>query len=592
MISFSLPWALGGLIAVAVPLVLHLVARREPPLVAFPAVRYLEDTARRHQRRFRLQHLLLLLVRMALIAVLVLAAAGPTMSGGIAGSHAPAALVLVVDNSLSSAAIIEGAPVLEQFRAPARRILARAGAADRVWLLTADGIPRTGELAMLREQIDQLAPAPLRLDLGKALQSAHSLLASTPLAGEIIVLTDLQASAVSAAGGDRAVVGVPEGNPPGNRGVAEVETGSQPWGGAGRVTASVVGDSEQPAAMTVTVGGRVARQLLVPPGGTATAALLALPPGWYVLGVEIDPDELRLDDAVQVGVRVASPAAARWPADNSHVAEAAEVLLANGRLARGAEVWLDQLGGGASILFPPADPAALGALNRALLARGSNWRYGGVVLASTATDSNVILGAQPVYRRHTLEPTGSGDGEVLLTAGGMPWMVRSGNMILLASRFEPDWTGLPLSAAFMPFMDLLVNRLARGEVARLVTPTGVPVMLPDRVTSVASAAGVERVEGGAPWRPVALGLHWLLDGPDTVGVVEANHDPRESLLERMAPEAVAALWSGAEVTTLEHAAERAFTRSARADLRGPLLWLAALLAAAELMLAGFGRWTR
>jgi len=433
---------------------------------------------------------------------------------------------------------------------------------------------------------------PLRLDLGAALQTAHSLLASSPLAGEIIVLSDLQASAVSAAAGDRTLVGVPEGTPPGNRGVAEVETGSQPWGGAGRVTASVVGASDQPAAMTVTVSGRVARQLLVPSGGTATAAIGTLPPGWHVLRVEIDPDELRLDDAVEVGVRVAAPAAARWPADGSHLAEAAEVLLANGRLARGAEVWVDQLGSGASILFPPADPAALGALNRALLARGSTWQYGGQVSGASATDSNAILGSHQVYRRYAIESTGSGEGEILLTAGGEPWLVRSGDMTLVASRLDPDWTALPLSAGFMPFMDLLVNRVARGEVARLVIPTGEAVMVPDRVTGVASAAGVERVEGGAPWRPVAPGLHWLLNESDTIGVIEARHDRRESLLERIAPEAVAALWAGAEVTTPGRAADRAFTQSARADLRGPLLWLAALLAAAELLLAGFGRWTR
>lgn len=591
MIGFTSPWVLGGLLAVAVPLVLHLVARRDPPVVSFPAVRYLEDTARRHQRRFRLQHLLLLLVRMALIAALVLAAAGPTTSGGGAGGHAPAALVLVLDNSLSSAAIVGGAPTLEALRAPAQRILARAGAADRVWLLTADGVPRTGDLDLLRRQVDELQALPVRLDLGDALRTAADLLAAVPLPGEVIVLSDLQASAMSAAVGGDVLVGVPDGAPPANRGITAVETGAQPWGGPGRISASVVGVAPEPAAMTVMVEGRPARQMLVPPGGTATAALAALPAGWHTIGVEIDPDELRLDDGVQVGVRVAPPAAATWSRDDSHLAEGAEVLLANGRLTRGAEVWLDQLGGGASIVFPPADPAALGALNRALLARGSAWQFGERVAAGIRTDSSALLDPQPVRLRHQLERAGA-EGEILLTAAGAPWMVRSGNLILLASRFEPAWTDLPLSAAFMPFLDLLLNRLARGEVARLVTVTGDPVMLPDRVTSLASGAGVERVEGGGAWRPATPGLHWMLRGTDTVGVVEAHPDPRESLLERMAPEAVAALWPGAEVTTADRAAGLAFTRSARADLRGPLLWLAGLLAGAELLLAGLGRRTR
>ena len=91
MIGFLHPWALAGLAAAAIPLVLHLLARREPPTVVFPAVRYLITTTREHQRRLKLQHLLLLLLRTLLVIALVLAAAGPTLPrSGVAG-HAGAA---------------------------------------------------------------------------------------------------------------------------------------------------------------------------------------------------------------------------------------------------------------------------------------------------------------------------------------------------------------------------------------------------------------------------------------------------------------------------------------------------------------------
>ena len=79
MIGFLHPWALVGLAAAAIPVLLHLLARREPPTVVFPAVRYLITTTREHQRRLKLQHLLLLLLRTLLIVALVLAAAGPTL---------------------------------------------------------------------------------------------------------------------------------------------------------------------------------------------------------------------------------------------------------------------------------------------------------------------------------------------------------------------------------------------------------------------------------------------------------------------------------------------------------------------------------
>src|SRR5256885_7485494 len=106
MIGFLHPWALAGLAAAAIPLLLHLLAGREPPTVVFPAVRYLVTTTREHQRRLKLQNWLLLLVRTLLIATIVMAAAGPTVPlSGVPG-HAPSALVLIVDNSPSSGAVV------------------------------------------------------------------------------------------------------------------------------------------------------------------------------------------------------------------------------------------------------------------------------------------------------------------------------------------------------------------------------------------------------------------------------------------------------------------------------------------------------
>jgi len=78
VIAFLQPWVLLALPLAALPLLLHLVQRRDPPSVVFPAVRYLRQVSEEHQRRLRIRHLLLLLVRMSLILLLVLAAANPT----------------------------------------------------------------------------------------------------------------------------------------------------------------------------------------------------------------------------------------------------------------------------------------------------------------------------------------------------------------------------------------------------------------------------------------------------------------------------------------------------------------------------------
>jgi hypothetical protein len=48
MISFLHPWLLAGLLAAGIPILLHLIARRQPPTVLFPAVRYLLATTQEH----------------------------------------------------------------------------------------------------------------------------------------------------------------------------------------------------------------------------------------------------------------------------------------------------------------------------------------------------------------------------------------------------------------------------------------------------------------------------------------------------------------------------------------------------------------
>lgn len=591
--SFAAPWVLAGLVAAAVPILLHLVARREPPTVIFPAVRYLEDVTRRHQRRLNLQHVLLLLVRTALIIVLVLVAAGPSRAGGGPGGHAPAALVLVVDNSLSSGAIRGGTPTLDRLRTAAQAVLGRAEGSDELWLITADGSPRRGTPAALSAMVDSLASLAHRLDLGAALSTAADLLASASHPGEIIVLTDLQVSALSAAEvSTPVVIGVPEGPVPINLGIASIETGPQPWGVGGRLSVAAAGRAERPSPLTVFLDGRAVRQLLLEPGGTVTTTVAPPGAGWHAVEARLDPDELRLDDEAVAAVQVAPPARVTWDESDRYLGAAAEVLLANGRLARGVEISLGSLAGGAAVVFPPADPAALGALNRALVARGVGWQFGPLEQVAITTDSASLLTPQPVLRRHRLLASGSGQTGVLLTAGGEPWLVRSGQVVLVGSRFDPEWTGLPVSAAFMPFMDALLNRVVRGEVARLAGTPGVAAALPDLVTAVASPAGERRVEGGARFIPAVLGLHWLLQGADTVGVLEVNPDPRESDLAPAEASAVRALWPTARVESPERAAALAFTLTARADLRGPFLWAALILALLDLVLGGAFRRTR
>ncbi len=261
------------------------------------------------------------------------------------------------------------------------------------------------------------------------------------------------------------------------------------------------------------------------------------------------------------------------------------MLLANNRISRGRDITVGTLAPGASVVQPPTDPARLGALNRALAARNVGWQYGDLIEAPATVDSGGPAGGESIRRRYELRPAASGRTGVVATAGGAPWVVRGGDVVLLGSRLEPEWTSLPVSARFVPFLDALVNRIARGQVAQVNGAVGDPVRLPDIVSEVHSGDRTWRVEGGAPFTPLETGIYYLTDGVDTVGVLAANHDPREGRLEPARDRAVRSLWRTASVVDPADAGRRVFALGARADLRGPLLWAALVLGLIEVVLA-------
>ncbi len=102
--TFLHPLLLAGSAMVVLPIVLHLIMRRRPRLVEFPALRFVQMRHEASQRSLRLRHLLLLALRVAAIALLALALARPSMkfSGAMGSQEAPVAAVLAFDTSVRS----------------------------------------------------------------------------------------------------------------------------------------------------------------------------------------------------------------------------------------------------------------------------------------------------------------------------------------------------------------------------------------------------------------------------------------------------------------------------------------------------------
>ncbi|MFN2571827.1 MAG: BatA domain-containing protein [Gemmatimonadales bacterium] len=580
--SFIHPLALLGLAAAAIPALLHLLQRRIPPELDFPPVRYLSAAERESARRLRLRHLLLLILRTALIVTIVLAAARPLMRvhGVGGGAHEPTAVVVILDNSPSSGAMVDGGLVMDRLRVAATSSIGRTTAADRVWLMLSDGVMRGGTREALLATVDSAHAGWQRLDVVDAVQRAARLVDGQPLPGrEVHLLSDLQNTAVATGKaliprGVRVLVLAP-GRGASNHGIAAVKVSE----GAVVVelSGSTMGNNErpQPIPVTLRIGGErrdrgeiAARGLATPAGdragGLAGAAVTvslpaqSLTPGWRAGEAALEPDELRADDRRPFAWRVAPRARVAATADAGGFVAAALAVLRDGRrIEDGRDVIIsggDTPGGAHAIVQPPADPALLGQANRSLASRGVPWRWGqpGTPGPIAAPDIASLNGV-PVVRRYRLE----GGADVLATVNGEPWLVRSGGVVLLGSRLDTAWTALPAAPGFVPFVDALVNRIVAGE------------------ADVATAEGAPRVE-------------FRTRGADTIGATVFGPDARESdLTPAPLPLAVTAFGGKdrAAVLSADRFAAERFAGTRRADASAMLLILALLLAAAELGVA-------
>jgi hypothetical protein len=585
-VSFLHPLALLGLAAAAIPALLHLLQRRIPPEVDFPPVRYLSAAERESARRLKLRHLLLLILRTALILVIVLAAARPLVPLRGGGAHQPTAAVIILDNSPSSGAIVDGGLVLDRLRVAARSSVARTTSADRVWLMLCDGVLRGGTRETLLATIDSTRPGWLRLDLVQAVERAARMVNAQPLAGrEVHVLSDEQRTALASSqaavpAGVRVLALAPGRGAP-NRGIAAVTVSE----GAAVIELSGsmldAGATPQPVPVTIRIGagtnrGEIAARGLATPGregtegATRAAVTVSLPaqtlaPGWWIGEAALEPDELRADDRRPFAWRVAPAARVMaMPSAGSFVAAGLAVLQAGRHVVEGRDV---VIGGGDvptsphAIVQPPEDPALVGQANRALASRGVAWRWGQLATPGALTSTELaVLNRVAVVRRYRLEEAGSGEpgaDVVLATVNGEPWLVRSGSVVLLGSRLDTAWTALPAAPGFVPFVDALVNRIVMGE------------------AEVASAEGAPRVE-------------FRTRGTDTIGATVFGPDARESDLTPAPPALVTAALGGKDRTAVQSAdrfAAEGFSGTRRADASGILLVLALLLAAAELGVA-------
>jgi hypothetical protein len=561
---------LAGL-AVGIPLFLHLFQRHQVRRVSFPALRYLQRTERDHARRIRLRQLLLLLLRGLIVLGLVGAGARLFVKGGDA-AHPPTALVIILDNSMSSGVVMGERRALDRLKALALRTLEAANPDDRIWVLRS-GEPwlsaSTGTPDELRAAVNATTASSGGGDLTAALARAEDLLQTAGLERrEIHLLSDLQATAfdqstVQPAGDIPVVVWLPSEPPPDNRAVtgALVGGGLPPLQGQrSEVSVSVSsapGDTT-PVAVRVVVEERVRGAGSIPPGASLSLLLPPTPAGWVLGYAETDADALRADDRRYFAFHARpAPRVAVLGDPGLFVNEALGVLESAGRVRQaqpteaeavisGAGVGLDAVRPGAAVLIvPPAEPELLPSLNRRLSGAGIPWR----VERQTTSGEGMLSGAElpetlsgvRVFRQYRLSPPASPDSphRTMARVGEEAWAVTGTDVsghryLLLASSLDEESSTLPVSASMVRFLDWLTGQWAARAGEGVGRVAGQPLPAPFGADRVRTPGGEEvPIDGTRMYRATReAGFYTFFAGDSAVAVEAVNPPESESLLAR------------------------------------------------------------
>lgn len=544
--SLLAPFALLLGLAAAVPLWLHLRRRKVELRIEFPAVRYLLRAEQEHARELKVRNVLLMALRVAIVVLLALAAARPLARLGI-GGHGPTALAVVLDNSMSTGAVVDGRTVLASLQDVARGVLAAGRATDRLWVVTADGAVTGGSAGDVSGAVARATPLAGAGDLAAATRTASALTSGAALpASRIVVVTDGQASAwpdriatVSAP----VLVFAPSAPPPANRAVTRVVTDPPHWTPRGVLRATVL--ARESVTWRAALGSATLARGTVAGGGAIEAGATPAARGWVAGAIELPPDELRADDVRPFALHVGpAPAARAEPAAGSFARTALAALAADGRVREGSGVTLtsaEQVGALPALLTAPADPARVALANRALERARIPWRLGARRTGPAPLRGDGLDGASAL-RYYELEHLGAQPSDTLARIGGAPGVVAGEGWVLAAFSFDPADTDLPLRAGFLPWLDRVIARRLAADAGPLIesAPTAW-VARPAWASGLESPDGtVQPLQGDRFRAPAAVGVHFLRRGVERAGAVVVAPEASESVLDRLSADALAA----------------------------------------------------
>jgi len=195
--NFGFPQFFWALLALSIPLLIHLFNFRRPKTVFFSNTRLLEQLEQEQHSVRRLRHWFILFLRALALAALVLAFCLPFLEDDqeIIGKKDKTYLHLYIDNSQSMQRAGSEGPLLNQARIYAQDLLLKLEEGTEVQIFTNDPNPRYQRYYSPSEALELLKEIDYSYsfrDLGSSIQKTRDIESKEEGRHEILLLSDFQ----------------------------------------------------------------------------------------------------------------------------------------------------------------------------------------------------------------------------------------------------------------------------------------------------------------------------------------------------------------------------------------------------------------
>ncbi|MFI5251128.1 MAG: BatA domain-containing protein [Bacteroidota bacterium] len=200
--TFLNPLVLFGLVAAAIPVILHLLNLRKLRTIEFSTLSFLKELQQTKIRRLKIRQWLLLLVRTLIVLCLVFAFARPALRGalfGKLGANAHSSVAIIFDDSFSMTGSDQYGELFKQAKDKTEKIIDVLNQGDEVYLIKLSDLPNatidpaTHDFSALRTLIRESNITSVTRSIDEAARTAERLLAKSKNANkEVYIISDMQ----------------------------------------------------------------------------------------------------------------------------------------------------------------------------------------------------------------------------------------------------------------------------------------------------------------------------------------------------------------------------------------------------------------